>query len=331
MKAVAYQQSKTLLDLEIPSPKPGKQDLLVQIQAISVNPVDTKVRKRVTPEDGDNKILGWDGAGIVQEVGKDVTLFKPGDKIWYAGSIARPGTNAEFHLVDERIAAHKPQSLSFAEAAAMPLTTITAWELLFDRFGIHRGKQNQPSQLLIIGAAGGVGSMLTQLAHQLTDLTVIGTASRTETRDWVLSMGADHVIDHSKPLSEELERIGLDQATHIASLTHTDSHFQEIVKCLAPQGKLGLIDDPQKIDITLLKQKSIGLHWEFMYTRSLFETADMIKQHQLLAEVSELVDSGIIKTTLTDHFGKINAENLQRAHSFIESSQAIGKVVLEGF
>jgi len=331
MKAVGYQQSKTLLDFEIPTPKPTEQDVLVEVKAISVNPVDSKVRQRFSPENGNHKILGWDAAGIVREVGEAVTQFKPGDEIWYAGSIARPGTNSEFHLVDERIAAKKPKSLSFAEAAAMPLTTITAWELLFDRLGIQTGKQAHSAQLLIIGAAGGVGSILTQLAHQVTDLTVIGTASRNQTHDWVLSMGADHVVDHSKSLSEELQRIGLNEVSHIASLTNTDEHYQEIVKCLSPQGKLGLIDDPQHIDITLLKQKSISLHWEFMYTRSLFATADIIKQHQLLAKVAELVDSGALKTTVGDHYGKINAKNLQRAHTFIESGKAIGKIVLEGF
>ncbi len=330
MKAVAYQQSKTLLDFETSCPEPGKHDVLVQVKAISVNPVDTKVRARVTPEPGEQKILGWDAAGIVQSVGEAVTLFKPGDEIWYAGSIARPGTNAEYHLVDERIAANKPQSLSFAEAAAMPLTTITAWELLFDRFALAQGKK-QTGQLLIIGAAGGVGSMLTQLAKQLTGLTVIGTASRPETRDWVLAMGADHVIDHRKPLSEELAGNGINHVSHVASLTHTDRHFAEIAKCLAPQGHLGLIDDPQQIDINLLKQKSISLHWEFMYTRSLFQTDDMIEQHRLLKETAALVDQGILKTTLKHHYGAINAENIQKAHSFIESGTAVGKVVLEGF
>lgn len=337
IKAVGYQKSlaiteqDALIDVQIPIPEPGQHDILVEIRAVSVNPVDTKIRKRFNPKPGDTKVLGWDASGVVKQIGSAVTLFKPGDEVWYAGAIDRPGCNAELHLVDERIAAKKPHSLGFAEAAALPLTTITAWELLFDRLTISRRPAPESTQLLIIGAAGGVGSMLTQLAHQLTDTTVIGTASRASTRDWVMSLGADHVIDHNRSLTNQLLNIGLPSVTHIASMTHTDDHMPDIVQCLAPQGKLGLIDDPQALDINQLKQKSISLHWEFMYTRSLYQTADMIKQHQLLTEVAELVDAGGIRTTLSDHYGSINAENLKRAHAFIESEQACGKVVLEGF
>ncbi len=337
MKAVGYQHSlpiedaNSLIDLELNDPVPEKHDLLVEIKAISVNPVDTKVRQRFTPEPGNIKVLGWDASGVVKAVGEEVTLFRPGDEVWYAGAIDRPGCNAELHLVDERIVSKKPRSLSFAEAAAMPLTTITAWELLFDRFGMRRGKQNVQHQLLITGAGGGVGSMLTQLAHQLTDVTVIGTASRQQSSEWVLALGANFVIDHSHSLHAELTNIGFDSVDYVASLTHTDDHYQEIVKCLCPQGKLGLIDDPQHLDIALMKQKSISLHWEFMYTRSLYSTPDMIKQHQMLNEVAQLVDSGILRTTLREQFGVINAKNLKRAHTFIESNRAIGKVVLEGF
>lgn len=337
MKAVGYRQSlaidqqDALIDLEQPEPVPGKRDLLVEIKAIAVNPVDTKVRKRYMPADGEVKILGWDACGIVKAIGDDVSLFRPGDEVWYAGAIDRPGCNAELHLVDERIAAKKPHSLCFAEAAALPLTTITAWELLFDRLSIAKDNQPTDERLLIIGAAGGVGSMLTQLAHQLTGASVIGTASRQRTRNWVTSQGANHVIDHSQSLPTQLKSLGIDTVTHVASLTHTEDHYEEIAHILAPQGKLGLIDDPQKLDIGLLKQKSISLHWEFMYTRSLYGTADMIRQHHLLTEVAGLVDAGIINSTMSEHFGSINAANLKRAHAFIESEQACGKVVLEGF
>ena len=257
--------------------------------------------------------------------------FQPGDEAWYAGSIARPGTNSELHLVDERIVGRKPGSLDFAQAAALPLTSITAWELLFDRLGVAPGKRYSDQSLLIVGAAGGVGSMLTQLAHRLTGLRVIGTASRPATAEWVHSLGADEVIDHSRPLSEELRRIGIPNVTHVASLTKTDLHFPEIVEALAPQGRLALIDDPGPIDIGQLKRKSLSLHWELMFTRSLFETADMIAQHRLLDEVAELVDAGVIRTTVGEHFGSINAENLKRAHALVESGRSKGKIVLEGF
>ena len=337
MKAVGYRQSlpiaqaESLIDVELSDPTPSGRDLLVQIKAVSVNPVDTKVRMRQAPQAGETNVLGWDAAGVVVAVGSEAHLFKPGDEVWYAGSLVRPGTNAELHLVDERIVGKKPKSLDFAQAAALPLTTITAWELLFDRFGVLPGKRATDESLLIIGAAGGVGSILTQLARRLTAMTVIGTASRKETADWVLSLGAQHVIDHAKPLSVELKRVGIAAVTHVASLTQTDAHFAEIVESLAPQGKFGLIDDPKPIDINQLKRKSISLHWELMFTRPLFGTADMIAQHRLLSEVAELVDAGVIRTTFGAHFGRINAENLKRAHALIESGKAKGKIVLEGF
>jgi len=337
VKAVGYHESlpiteaRSLLDLELPDPRPDGRDLLVRIEAISVNPVDTKMRMRSTPTTGEAAVLGWDACGVVVETGAEATLFQPGDEVWYAGSIARPGTNSELHLVDERIVGRKPGSLDFAQAAALPLTSITAWELLFDRLGVAPGKRYSDQSLLIVGAAGGVGSILTQLAHRLTGLRVIGTASRPATVEWVHSLGADEVIDHSRPLSEELRRVGIPNVTHVASLTKTDLHFPEIVEALAPQGRLALIDDPGPIDIGQLKRKSLSLHWELMFTRSLFETPDMIAQHRLLEEVAELVDAGVIRTTVGEHFGSINAENLKRAHALVESGQSKGKIVLEGF
>ncbi|PZQ27694.1 MAG: zinc-binding alcohol dehydrogenase family protein, partial [Ectopseudomonas oleovorans] len=256
----------------------------------------------------------------------------PGDKVFYAGAIDRAGANSELHLVDERIVGHMPGSLSFAEAAALPLTAITAWELLFERLQVAESSADQGQSLLIVGAAGGVGSILTQLARHLTGLTVIGTASRPETQAWVRDLGAHHVIDHSKPLSEELARIGIGQVTHVASLTQTDQHYAQLVECLAPQGRLALIDDPlQPLDVMQLKLKSLSLHWELMFTRSLYQTADMIEQHRLLERVSDLVDAGVLKTTLGEHFGTINAANLRRAHALLESGKAKGKIVLEGF
>ncbi|MDR0277666.1 MAG: zinc-binding alcohol dehydrogenase family protein [Paucimonas sp.] len=337
MKAIAYYQSlpiddvAALQDIELPAPAPGPRDLLVEVRAISVNPVDTKVRRNVQPENGAAKVLGWDVAGVVKAVGSEVSLFQPGDKVWYAGSIARAGGNSELHVVDERIVGHMPRSLGFAEAAALPLTAITAWELLFDRLQIAEGKADQGQSLLIVGAAGGVGSILTQLASQLTGLKVIGTASRPETQQWVRELGADHVIDHSQPLAEALRAEGIAQVTHVASLTQTDQHLDQLVEALAPQGKLALIDDPKQLDVVKLKRKSLSLHWEFMYTRSLFETPDMLEQHKLLNRVAELIDAGTLKTTLGEHFGTINAQNLRRAHQLLESGAAKGKIVLEGF
>ena len=337
MKAVAYYQSlpaehpEALQEVQLDAPSPGPHDLLVEVRAISVNPVDTKIRRNVAPENGAAKVLGWDAAGVVQAVGSEVSLFQPGDRVFYAGAIDRAGANSELHLVDERIVGRMPASLSFAEAAALPLTAITAWELLFERLQIAEGSTDQGQSLLIVGAAGGVGSILTQLARRLTGLTVIGTASRPETQAWVRELGAHHVIDHGKPLSEELARIGIGQVSHVASLTQTDQHYAQLIECLQPQGRLALIDDPlQPLDVMQLKRKSLSLHWELMFTRSLYQTEDMIEQHRLLQRVAELVDSGVLKTTLGEHFGRIDAANLRRAHALLESGKAKGKIVLEG-
>ncbi len=337
MKAVAYYHSLpisdplSLQDIELDAPVAGPRDLLVEVKAISVNPVDTKVRGNAQPEGGAAKVLGWDVAGVVKSVGSEVTLFQPGDNVFYAGSIARAGGNSELHVVDERIVGHMPKSLSFAHAAALPLTSITAWELLFERLQIAEGAADKGQSLMIVGAAGGVGSILTQLARKLTGLKVIGTASRPETEAWVRELGAHQVLDHSKPLNEELARAGLPQVTHVASLTQTDLHLEQLVEALAPQGRLALIDDPKSLDVGKLKRKSISLHWEFMYTRSLFETPDMIEQHHLLNRVAQLIDAGTLKTTFGEHFGTINAANLRRAHELLESGKAKGKIVLEGF
>jgi zinc-binding alcohol dehydrogenase family protein len=337
MKAIAYQQSlpiahiESLQDITLPEPVASGRDLLVDVRAISVNPVDTKIRNGVAPAAGDWKVLGWDAAGVVSAVGPEVTDFKVGDRVWYAGSIARAGTNSERHLVDERIVGKMPASLDFSQAAALPLTGITAWEMLFDRLGLAQDTTPSPATLLVIGAAGGVGSIMVQLARQLTGVTVIGTASRPETQAWVRELGAHHVIDHSKPISQELQRIGIPQVDYIVSLTETEQHLLEIAESIAPQGKFGLIDDPKALNANVFKRKSVSLHWELMFTRSLFGTADMAEQGRLLSRLAELVDAGRIRTTVGEHFGTINAANLKRAHALLESGQARGKIVLEGF
>ncbi len=338
MKAIGYQtpqaisEATALQDITLPEPVAQGHDLLVEVRAISVNPVDTKVRASMPPAPGEShKVLGWDAAGVVRAVGPEVTLFKAGDRVYYAGSITRPGTNSELHLVDERITGHMPTTLDFAQAAALPLTTITAWELLFDRLGVLPGKKPNPKTLLVIGAAGGVGSILVQLARRLTALTIIATASRPETQAWVKALGAHHVIDHRQPLTAELARIGIPQVDSIASLTHTGEHLPQILEALAPQGQLALIDDLPTLDVMPFKRKAASVHWEMMFTRSLFGTADMVAQHHLLNEVAQMVDAGLVRTTLAEHFGTINADNLKRAHALVESGTVRGKVVLEGW
>jgi zinc-binding alcohol dehydrogenase family protein len=337
MKAIAYYRNlpiddpEALVDVELPDPQPGPRDLLVEVHTISVNPVDTKVRMGMAPEPGQPRVLGWDASGIVRAAGRDVTLFRPGDRVWYAGALQRPGANSELHVVDERIVGHMPAKASFAEAAAMPLTSITAWELLFDRLQVPEGSTPTNRTLLVIGAAGGVGSILVQLARRLTGVTVIGTASRPETSQWVQELGAHYVIDHSKPLADELKRIGIDQVDYVASLNQTDRHYAQIVEAIKPQGRVALIDDPELFDFRELKKKSVSLHWEFMYTRSMFDTEDQIRQHELLERVAAMIDAGALRTTLSERFGPINAANLKRAHALLESNRARGKIVLEGF
>jgi zinc-binding alcohol dehydrogenase family protein len=337
LKAVGYQKSlpieaiESLVDFEIDTPEPKGRDIRVAVQAISVNPVDAKVRKRAEPPEGQYKILGFDAAGFVDAVGPDVTLFKVGDEVFYAGSNQRQGTNSEFHLVDERIVGKKPASLSFAQAAALPLTTITAWELLFDRLSVERGKRNDPRTLLIIGGAGGVGSVLIQLARQLTGLTVIATATRPETKLWCLDLGAQAVIDHSKQMKPQIEALKRHPVRLVASLNATEQHYKEVADIIAPQGQFALIDDPAEFNVAVFKQKAVSVHWEFMFTRSTFQTEDMDAQGQLLNEVASLIDNGVLRTTLDQTYGTINAANLKRAHALLETGKSRGKIVLEGW
>lgn len=335
MKAIVYaqagvpiEQPAALYEAEVPRPEPRPRDLIVQIEAISVNPVDTKVRAAAQP--AGERILGWDAVGVVAQMGDEASFFDVGDRVWFAGDVTRPGTYAEFAAVDERIVGHAPKSLASAQAAALPLTAITAWELLFDRLAIPEG-QGQGQSILVIGAAGGVGSIFVQLARYLTGLTVIGTASRPETQEWVRNLGAHHVIDHSQAFQPQLGAIGIPQVDYVVSLTHTEDHYAQIVDVLRPQGKFALIDDPARLDPSALKQKSISLHWEFMFTRSMYQTADMVRQHELLTRLAQWIDRGVVRSTLGQHFGAINAANLRRAHALIENHKAVGKLVLEGF
>jgi zinc-binding alcohol dehydrogenase family protein len=337
MKAVGYRKSlpiedkDALIDFETAKPEPKGRDIRVAVKAISANPVDYKVRKRAAPPEGETKILGFDATGVVDAVGPEVSLFRPGDEVFYAGSILRHGTNSEFHLVDERIVGKKPATLSFAQAAALPLTSITAWELLFDRLGAVPGKSLDPRTLLITGGAGGVGSILIQLARRLTGLTVLATATRPESQKWCLELGAHAVIDHNKPMKEQIEKLKLPPVGLVASLTFTDQHYKAIADVMAPQGRFGLIDDPPEFSVAAFKGKAISIHWESMFTRSSFQTPDMIAQHHLLDDVSDLIDKSVLRTTLGENFGTINAANLKRAHALLESGKSRGKIVLEGW
>lgn len=340
MRAIGYQQSRSaddplaLVDIELPDPTPGAWDLLVRVEAIAVNPVDAKVRRRDQPEAGAWRVLGWDAAGTVEAVGSAVQGFAVGDPVWYAGALNRPGCNSEWQLVDARLVSRRPTSLSAAEAAALPLTAITAWELLFDRLRLSQGPEaHRGEALLVMGGAGGVGSILVQLALQLTGQTIIASASRPQSQTWLRQLGVQHVIDHHQPLLPQLQAQGLGEVQRVVSLTHTDRHFEQLVEVLAPQGALALIDDPapEAINVLALKRKSLSLHWELMFTRSLFQTADMAAQGRLLAQVAQLVEAGRLRTTLANDLGPICAATLRQAHQMIESQTTIGKLVLSGW
>ncbi|MCL1113643.1 zinc-binding alcohol dehydrogenase family protein [Shewanella basaltis] len=341
MKAIGYKQSlpithpESLIDVTLTQPIATGRDLLIKVSAIAVNPADYKVRLNMPPVDGEVKVIGWDAVGEVIATGDKVSQFKPGDHVYYAGDITRSGSNAEFQLVDERLVGFKPKSLSNAEAAALPLTAITAWELLFEHLGIKQQSPGTATQsnevILVVGAAGGVGSIFVQLAKTITGATVIGTASRESSSEWVKKLGADYVVDHTKPLTAQIEALNIGPVTHVASLNSTDSYFESYTEVLAPFGKIAMIDDPQALDVTKLKLKSLSLHWEFMFARSMFNAVDMQAQSDLLNRVADLVDQGYLKTTLGQHMGEINAANLRAAHSELEAGRAIGKIVLEGF
>ena len=337
MKAIGYNHSlginepNALVDIDIEKPCASGRDLLVKISAIAVNPVDYKIRHRVNPNGGDPKILGWDAVGEIVDIGADVTEFAVGDRVYYAGDLTRAGSNAEFQLVDERIVGKAPKSLSDSDAAALPLTTITAYELLFDHLALRQQSEKSDEVVLVVGAAGGVGSIMLQLLKVLTGATVIATASRESSKSWVQELGADYVVDHSKPMAEQIKALNIGEVTHVASLNNTHQYIESFVEVMKPKGKLALIDDPESLDVAKLKQKSLSLHWEFMFTRSMFKTDDMAEQSRLLTHVASLIDDGKIKTTVGKHLGKINAANLIEAHKILEEGRAIGKLVLEGF
>ena len=334
MKAIGYNRAgpitapEALIEFEVETPALGARDLLVEVRGISVNPVDVKIRANIAPDNG-TKVIGYDAAGVIREVGGDVKNFKVGDEVFYAGDITRPGTNSELHAVDEQIVGKKPRSLGFAESAGLPLTSITAWELLFDSLAIKEG-EGKGDSLLIIGGAGGVGSILIQLAKKLTGLTVIATASRPETMEWVKKMGADHVINHHESLPDQIKGLGIAPA-YVASLSGTEGHFSAIIEIIKPRGHIALIDDPQSLDIMAGKPKALSFSWEFMFARSMHQTDDMEKQHELLNRVSALIDDGTLISIVTKNFGKISAKTLNVAHARQESGRVIGKNVLEGF
>jgi len=342
MKAVGYSKSlpinepESLTDFELPQPIATGHDLLVKVKAIAVNPVDYKIRQRVSPAEGEHKVLGWDAVGEVVATGEVATRFKPGDVVYYAGDLNRQGSNAEYQLVDERLVGTKPKSLSDAEAAALPLTAITAWEMLFEHLGIQQQSPDSTEKsdevILVVGAAGGVGSIFLQLAKAITGATIIATASRESSQAWVKKLGADHVVDHTQPLQPQVEALGIGQVTHVASLNSTESYFENYTELLVPFGKIAMIDDPAKpLDVMKMKPKSQSLHIEFMFARSMFKAADMDEQGRLLNRVSDLVDQGYIQTTIGKDLGTINAENLKAAHQELETGRSIGKIVLKGF
>ncbi len=336
MKAVAYRtpgpldRKDAFVDVELPTPEPRSRDLLVEVQAVSVNPVDYQVRSSTGPDEGEEwKVVGWDAAGVVRAIGSEVTLFQPGDEVYYAGSIDRSGSYAQHHLVDERIVGRKPSTVDWAAAAALPLTSITAWEALFHRMDIHRLVPGAASAIVIVGGAGGVGSVAIQLARQLTDLTVIATASRAESVAWATDMGAHHVINHARPLAPQVAALGIGAPAFVFSTTHTDQHAGDLAELIAPQGRIGLIDHLSDVDAFF--DKSVSIHLELMFTRPLFNTTDMSEQHNLLNEIARLVDEGTLRSTEYQRFAPIDAVNVKRAHFLLESGATIGKLVLHGF
>ncbi len=336
MKAVGYVEQRAglgaegLVDLDLPVPTPGPGDLLVRVEAVAVNPRDIKMRgaQRASPDKP--RVLGWDAAGVVEAVGSEVSGFAKGDRVLYAGNMLRSGANAEFHLVDARIAGRMPEGLSFSVAASLPLTSLTAWGMLFDRFGIQQAGGGQ-QRLLVFGGAGGVATMAIQLARRLTNLTVIATASRPESEAWVRRMGAHHVVSHYGGFDQTLTDQGLSPIQWIFSMRTSPQAFAAMAAVAAPYGRIGFIDEPDGIDVNLLKAKSLSLHAEAAFTRPIFDTPDIGQQRTVLEEVAQRVAEGSLQSPVGEHFGKISAANLRRAHQAIESGTTIGKVVLEGF
>lgn len=336
MKAIGYrragslERSDALIEFETDRPTPTGRDILVRVRAVSVNPVDYKIRQMREPQGAIPDILGWDAVGEVIETGPNASRFKAGDMVWYAGAIDRPGTNAEYHLVDERIVGHAPKTISATAAAALPLTAITAYEMLFDRLRVQDPVPGASPAVMIIGGSGGVGSIAIQLLRAKTDLDVIATASREATQSWVRELGAGHVVDHSKSLPPQIDALGIGAPGFVFSTNGTEAYLDAIAELIAPQGRFGFVDDPENIEISRFKSKSVSTHWEFMFTRSMFQTDDMAAQGRLLDEVADLIDSGSIQSTATQSLGPISVANLRKAHAMLESGKAKGKIVLEG-
>lgn len=322
----------SLQDVVVEKPQAKGHDLLVAVKAISVNPVDTKVRAPKDAVETEPKILGWDAAGVVVAVGEQVSAYQPGDEVYYAGDITRVGSYCEYQLIDERIVGRKPKMLSFAEAAALPLTTITAWEALFDRLGVSASGADAGKSVLIVNGAGGVGSVAIQLAKQVAKLTVIASASRKETVSWCKALGADETVNHRHDLAVELSSIGYENVDYILCFNDTDGHWAAMTKAIRPQGMIcSIVENQAPLDMGALKSKSAGFVWEFMFTRSMYETADMGEQQALLNRVSELADKGVVKTTCREVVERINAANLRDVHAKIEAGKTIGKIVLSGW
>ncbi len=336
-KYLPVTDAECLVNVDVNMPGATGKDLVVHVKAVSVNPVDTKVRMR-GPKDRlepEPKILGWDVAGIVEEAGDGTSLFNVGDEVYYSGSIVRPGCNSEYHVVDERIVGRKPHNLSFEEAAALPLTTITAWEALFERLNIHphRPSADTTSTVLIIGGAGGVGSIAIQLAKQVAGLEVIATASRKESIEWCHNMGADHCINHYNPFKDELKGIGVAEVDYIFCCNSTEMHLHNMADVIKPQGGICTIvetKDKQPLDMNIFQGKSVTFAWELMFTKSMYQTPDMQSQHELLNQVAELIDQNILKTTLCEVVGSLDAATLREAHRRVETGRTVGKLVLSG-
>lgn len=326
-KALPCEDPQALVDLELPDPTPGEDDLLVRVEAISVNPADYRMRLR-KPDDGEATVLGWDVAGTVEQVGQRAeAAFAPGDRVFYAGDLNRPGANCELHAVDARIVGHRPLTLSAAQAAALPLTALTAWEALFERIGVVRSDPGRA--VLILGGAGGVGSMAIQLAKTMQGLRVLATASSLESQAWCRRMGADEVLDHSQDLRAQLVEIGLTEVEYVLILGHPDEHFDAVCEVLAPQGTVCCVvpfDHPP--DLNRLMRKSARFAWEFMFTRPMFQTSDLVKQRGILDEVACMVDNGLLVSTMSENMGSIGAANLRRAHARLEQGHTLGKLVL---
>ncbi|MDA1117712.1 MAG: zinc-binding alcohol dehydrogenase family protein [Proteobacteria bacterium] len=338
MKAVGFYKHlpidhpESLLDVEIEAPQATDRDLLVEVKAVSVNPVDTKRRAAGAKPGPELKILGYDAAGVVAAVGPQTQWFKPGDKVYYAGSNQRPGANSQLHLVDERIVGRMPSNLSFAEAAALPLTTITAWEAMFDRMGVSKSGADAGKRLLVLGGAGGVGSIAIQLAKKLARLKIIASASRPESITWVKRLGANGTVDHTKPLPEQLAALGVPEVDYIFCCNNTEQVFPLLPRLIVPQGRIcSIVRMAGPVDLSLLQEKSVSFSWEGMFTRSTFQTPDMEAQHDLLEDAAGMLESGALVTTFAENLGRICAANLKQAHQRIEQGHMIGKLVLEGF